>query len=77
MLKEWPELAAKDVRLHAEGRIGVHARLAAALDPRIARCAWEGGFAFADLVRHRTYDTAEIKTLMLPGVLRYFDLDEL
>ncbi len=77
VLKEWPELAAKDVRLHAEGRIGVHARLAAALDPRIARCDWEGGFAFADFVRHRTYDTAEIKTLMLPGVLRYFDLDEL
>lgn len=76
-LAAWPELMVNDVRLHASGRIGEHARLAAALEPRFASCDWENGFAFSDYVRTRTYDTADVKTLMLPGVLRYFDFDEL
>ncbi|MSU24983.1 MAG: hypothetical protein EXS32_14340 [Opitutus sp.] len=77
VLAEWPELARDDVRFHAEGRAGVHAKLATALDPRIRSCEWTGGFKFGDFVRTRTYDAKDIKSFTLPDVLRYFDLDEL
>jgi dienelactone hydrolase len=77
VLREWPELATNDVRIFAEGRAGVHGRLATALDPRIAACDWRGGFLFADFVRSRTYEPVGIKQLIFPGVLRYFDLNEL
>ncbi|HUR57365.1 MAG TPA: acetylxylan esterase, partial [Opitutaceae bacterium] len=65
VLATWPGLVANDVRLHASGHAGVHAKLAAALDPRIAGCDWENGFLFSDYVRSRTYETADVKSLML------------
>lgn len=77
MLAEWPELAPTDVQVHADGRVGLYAKLAAALDPRIAGCDWKNGFRFADVVKNRNYDPTDIKPFILPGVLRYFDLDEL
>jgi hypothetical protein len=77
VLGEWPELNRDDVRFYAEGRIGVHAKLAAALAPKAKGCEWRDGFTFADFVRTRHYDSKDIKPFILPGVLRYFDLDEL
>jgi hypothetical protein len=77
VLAAWPELSSADTRIYAHGRMGVHGRLAAAIDPRIAGCDWQEGFRFADFVRHRNYDETDIKSVLLPGVLRHFDLDEL
>jgi hypothetical protein len=77
VLKSWPELSPTNVQVYAQGRMGMHGRLAAALDSRIERCDWHDGFRFTDLVRNRNYDAADIKSILLPGVLRYFDLDEL
>ena len=77
VLAEWPELDRDDVRFYAEGRIGVHAKLAAALAPQVKGCEWQDGFKFADFVRTRSYDPKGIKPFILPGVLRYFDVDEL
>ncbi len=77
VLAAWPELKRDDVRFYAEGRVGVHAKLAAALEPRVSGCEWNEGFRFADFVRTRFYDTADIKPYFLPGVLRYFDVDQL
>jgi hypothetical protein len=77
VLGEWPELNRDDVRFHAEGRIGVHAKLAAALAPKPMRCEWQDGFTFADFVRTRSYDAKDLKPFILPGALRYFDIDEL
>ena len=77
VLGEWPELNRDDVRFYAEGRIGVHAKLAAALVPNATECEWQDGFKFSDFVRTRFYDLKDIKPFILPGVLRYFDVDEL
>jgi hypothetical protein len=77
VLGTWPELARDDVRIYAHGRMGLHGKLAAAIDPRIAACAWHESFRFADLVRKRDYDSTDIKSVLLPGALGYFDLDEL
>ena len=77
VLGEWPELQRDDVRFYAEGRIGVHAKLAASLAPTVKGCEWQDGFNFSDFVRTRSYDSKGIKPFILPGVLRYFDVDEL
>jgi hypothetical protein len=77
VLGEWPELKRDDVRFYAEGRAGVHAKLAAALEPKVMGCEWKDGFKFVDFVRTRVYDSKEVKPFSLPGVLRYFDIDEL
>ncbi|MGH7955377.1 MAG: alpha/beta hydrolase family protein [Opitutaceae bacterium] len=77
VLGEWPELKREDVRFYAEGRAGVHAKLAAALAPNGVACEWQNGFKFTDFVRTRLYDTKDVKPFSLPGVLRYFDVDEL
>lgn len=77
VLPSFPDLATNDVRIYAVGRIGVHAKLAGALDARIKSCEWKDGFRFSDIVRKRDYDANDIKSIILPGVLKYFDLDEL
>jgi hypothetical protein len=77
VLGEWPELKRDDVRFYGEGRSGVHAKLAAALAPEVKGCEWQNGFTFTDFVRTRSYESKDIKPFILPGVLRYFDLDEI
>jgi hypothetical protein len=78
VLAEWPELDRDEVRFYAEGRTGVHAKLAAALaPPAVKGCEWRDGFRFSDFARTRSYDSRSIKPFILPGVLRYFDVDEL
>jgi len=39
-------------------------------------CEWQDGFTFSDFVRTRPYDSKDTKRFILPGVLRYFDVDE-
>ena len=73
----WPGFTPGPIRIHGDGRLGLPGRLAAALDGRITACDWRGAFRFADIVRNRNYDATDIKPVILPGVLKYFDLDEL
>ena len=77
VIGQWPGFSVDDIRLHAHGRAGVHARLAAALDARIAQVEWESPFRFSDFLRTRIYESHDVKSVVLPGVLRHFDLDEL
>lgn len=77
VLAEWPGVSTKQLRLHACGAMGLHARLAAALDERVESCEWTEPSRFSELVRRRTYDTEDVKTFLLPGLLRHLDLDEL
>jgi cephalosporin-C deacetylase-like acetyl esterase len=77
VLADWHGFDAGQIRIHGRGRAGMYGRLAAALDPRIGGCEWEDSFRFTDFVRERNYDSTDIKEIILPGVLRYFDLDEL
>jgi hypothetical protein len=77
VLAEWPELSREDVRFFADGRMGVHARLAAAVSPQVKDCEWSNGFTFAGFLRQPIYQPAEVKIFSLPGALRVFDLNEL
>ncbi len=77
VLPTWPELDLSDIRLYGHGRYGLFAKLAAALEPRLGPCQWEASFTYGEIVKNRFYNHYDIKSLMLPGVLRYFDVDEL
>jgi hypothetical protein len=72
----WPDLDRTGLRLYGHGRMGVHARLAAAVKPSVP-CEWGASFRFADFVGNRMYETKDVKSFLLPGVLQYFDTDEL
>ncbi len=59
-----------DLSLRAEGRCSLYAELAAFLDPRFRRLELVDRFeGFADLVRSRHYVDADVKSIVMPGVL--------
>ncbi|HOJ12630.1 MAG TPA: hypothetical protein PK733_18855, partial [Clostridiales bacterium] len=60
------------------GNYGIYALLAAAIDERIERVKTENGLtSFSQLVENRYYKPDDIVSIMLPEVLKYFDLPEL
>lgn len=74
---QWSDLDLSDVRLYGCGPEGIYARLAAAVDPRVTAHHWERPFTWTAIATSRYYNTHNIKPRLLPGALRYFDLDEI
>ncbi len=74
---QWSDLDLSDLRLYGCGPEGVYARLAAAVDPRVKSHTWENPFTWTSIATSRYYNTHNIKPRLLPGALRYFDLDEI
>ncbi|HLK55183.1 MAG TPA: prolyl oligopeptidase family serine peptidase [Chthonomonadaceae bacterium] len=78
MIALWPGADASDIRIYAHGRQGVYGRLAAPLDSRIRSVeAADGMKSYAEWVGARHYDAHNIKSLLLRGMLQYFDLPEI
>jgi len=72
------DVDAADVIVHAAGAFSLYAELAAFLDPRLRKLELEDRFeGFAALARSRHYDEEAIKSVVLPGALQHFDLDDL
>jgi dienelactone hydrolase len=70
--------APHDMRIYASGRTSFYAEIAAFLDERAAALDVEDGHeGVGDWVRSLYYDNRDLAGLILPGVLKYFDLDEL
>lgn len=77
-IAQWPGLDTSDIRLYASGREGLYGRLAALLDERIRSVEVVNGLtSYTDLVSARHYDSHALYGILLPGVLRYFDLPEM
>jgi hypothetical protein len=77
-LKYWPGLDGKSVNLYTCDRQGVYGELAAAVDSRIAKievCNGMGGYSSWIISRH--YDSYDVRSLIIPGMLEYCDLPEL
>ncbi|TVY05688.1 hypothetical protein FPZ49_28870 [Paenibacillus cremeus] len=67
-----------NLHLYADGRQGVYACLAALLDSRVTRIeAVNGMSSMADWIRTRHYDSYDTLSLIVPGMLQYFDLSDL
>ncbi|MFC3767649.1 alpha/beta hydrolase [Paenibacillus sp. GCM10012303] len=67
-----------DIRLYADGRFGMYAALAAILDDRLKQVETVNGISsIADFVRSREYDPLDSEGIILPGILRYFDMPDI
>lgn len=78
MLEECFGIQNGDIRLYAHGRYGVYAQLAAFLDKRINGIdVVQGMGSYAAWVGARHYDYYDINSVILPEVLKYFDLPDL
>jgi hypothetical protein len=67
-----------DIRLYADGRFGLYGQLAELLDDRLKRVDVVNGIgSIAELVRSRHYDTLDSEGIIIPGMLKYFDLPDL
>jgi hypothetical protein len=67
-----------DNRLYADGRFGMYAALAAILDDRLKKVETVNGISsIADFVRSREYDPLDSEGIIMPGMLRYFDLPDI
>ena len=68
----------EDIRIYAYGRQGVYGQLAAVLDKRIKRVeVVEGIGSYKSWVASRYYDPYDVMSIVIPGMLKYFDLPDL
>lgn len=78
MIEQWPGADSTDIRIYAHGYHGIYGRLASVLDSRIRSVVVVNGMkSYAEWVGARHYDAHDIKSLIVRGMLRYFDLPEI
>jgi cephalosporin-C deacetylase-like acetyl esterase len=78
MLRQWDGIDVQELKLYGQGLHGLYAQLAAALEPRFQLVQIEGGLkSYEELVLSRHYSTRDIHSVLLHGVLKYFDLLDL
>lgn len=64
-----------DIDIYTRGRYSIYVQLAAILDQRAKHIQVEDGFGpVADWVRSRYYDTHDIRSMVLPDMLKYLDI---
>jgi hypothetical protein len=73
-----PHIDADGLMLYGFGRYAVYGQLAAALDSRIAGMEVARGMgSYAEWVKQRHFDSHDIRSVILPGMLQHFDLPDL
>lgn len=78
LVEDLDHLDTTDLIVYGTGRHGLYGLLAALIDPRISRVDDQTDLGrLSDLAGARYYDSYDIKSIILPGVLRYFDLPDL
>ncbi|MCA1595345.1 MAG: hypothetical protein LC772_02815, partial [Chloroflexi bacterium] len=78
LLEQWPGVDSSGVDGYGSGRHGLYLRLAAALDSKLRAVQVEDGLeSYASWIRSREYESRDIYSVIMPGVLHYFDLREL
>jgi hypothetical protein len=78
VIEQWPDIDSRDLRVYASGLHSVYPRLAAAMDERISsvELAADALPSWAEWIRSRQYEQRDILSIILPGVLKYFDLPD-
>ncbi|MCL2159587.1 MAG: hypothetical protein FWH48_09290, partial [Oscillospiraceae bacterium] len=67
-----------DIEVYTHGRYSVYADIAKFLDRRIARVSSELPLeSYAEFVQGEFYETHDIASVIVPGLLKHADLDEL
>lgn len=77
LVRAMDRVASDGIRLYGNGRYALYAELAAFLEQRIQGVNVENGMrSVAELVRLPYYDQYDVMGLILPGMLKYFDLPD-
>ncbi len=78
MIGAWEGLDASDISVYACGRYGIYGLMAAAVDNRIKKIAYAGEeVSFRDMVVSRYYNSYDASSIVMPGILEYFDIGDL
>ncbi len=78
MLGKWDGLDAEDVRLYLHGPYGIYGALASVLEPGFSSICWESPMLpYAEIFQKQYYNDRDIKSLIIPGLLRYADWPDL
>lgn len=73
-----PGIDKRDMRLYASGRHGLYVQLAAALSAEFPQWEWDSPLdSIASWVESKQYVARDILSIVLPGMLHYFDLPDL
>ncbi|WP_214628157.1 alpha/beta hydrolase family protein [Paenibacillus agaridevorans] len=73
-----PGVDGKQLQVYASGRHGLYAQLASAIRPNFPTWEWEDALeSIASWVESDHYKSRDILSIVLPGMLRYFDLPDL
>ncbi len=78
MIEEWYGAQKGDIKLYAYGRHGVYAQFAAFLDDRFQQIkVVQGMGSYAAWAGAHHYDYYDISSIIIPDILKYFDLPDL
>lgn len=78
LIQVWPGLSTADTLVYAHGKHGIYGRFAAAIDERIAGVEVAAGLpSYTEWVSDRHYDSWDMKSVVLHGMLQHFDLADL
>jgi len=73
-----PKIKTDDIQLYTHGRQSIYAQIAAVLDKRIEQVEVVNGMeSTAQWVKSRYYNHFDIMSVVLPGMLKYFDTSDL
>ena len=77
-IKVIPGITDNDINIYSAGKQGVYGLFAAVIDERIKNIEVADGIGnFGEWVKSLYYDTHDIMSVVLPGMLKYFDLPDL
>ena len=78
VINEINDLKNEDIKLYTHGNYGIYAKLAAALNCKITNVEAVGCIdSYREWISSRYYDHYNIMSIVLPGMLQYFDLPDL
>lgn len=78
LLEQQQEVDLQDLHFYLHGRYGIYGQLAALIDDRIKSMEIAGGIeSYAELVTSRYYDQYDVISIIIPGILKYFDLPDI
>lgn len=78
LIDSFSEGRSRDTRLYAEGRFSLYAQLAEMLDDRLKQVEIVDGIeSISEWVRSRYYDNLDSEGIVMPGMLKWFDLPDL
>ncbi|HOC01875.1 MAG TPA: hypothetical protein P5065_00400 [Candidatus Ratteibacteria bacterium] len=77
MIEQWQGLDKKNISCYASGKAGLYGRLSAIIEPRIKNVFVADGIrSFSEFVENRYYDKYNVRSIIIPKILRYFDLTD-